>query len=185
MRTIIQRCKTAQVTVVTNTISKIQKGLMILVGIGKNDTAADAEFIANKILNLRLWEKDGKPWNASVMDMQYELLIVSQFTLYTVLKGNRPDFHSAMAPAEGKVAYNAFVDRIKRKYDASKIQEGEYGAYMEVQLVNDGPVTITLDSEVDTDLSRVKAKEQKASDRIKSKNNKVAATSNEVVGLKE
>jgi D-tyrosyl-tRNA(Tyr) deacylase len=129
--------------------------------------------MANKILNLRLWEKESKPWNASVMDMQYQLLIVSQFTLYTNLKGNRPDFHAAMPPAEGKITYNTFVDLLKRKYNASKIQEGEYGADMEVQLVNDGPITITIDSEVDTDLSRAKAKEQKAAERYKGKNNKV------------
>jgi D-tyrosyl-tRNA(Tyr) deacylase len=180
MRTIIQRVTSASVTIpiisttttttTTKCISQIRNGLLILIGIGRNDTKADAEYIANKIVNIRLWDTT-KPWNASVIDMQYEVLIVSQFTLYANLKGNRPDFHNAMAPEDGKVAYDAFVKLVKQKYNPDKVFEGEYGAMMQVGLVNDGPVTITLDSEVDTDLSRIKAKELKGLERFKNNNN--------------
>ena len=94
MRLIIQRVNHASVTVNEKVISKIGKGLCCLIGIVEEDTKEDAEYISRKILNLRLWDdENGKRWNKSVMDMKYDILLVSQFTLYAVLKGNKPDFH--------------------------------------------------------------------------------------------
>jgi D-aminoacyl-tRNA deacylase len=145
MRVIIQRVNSASVTVQEKVISKIGKGLLCLVGVGDDDTKEDSEFISRKILNLRLWEdKDGKRWNKSVMDMKYEVLLVSQFTLYSVLKGNKPDFHKAMKPELSQEFFETFVKEMKSKYDS--IQTGEFGAYMNVDLQNDGPITIVIDS---------------------------------------
>jgi D-aminoacyl-tRNA deacylase len=145
MRVIIQRVNSASVTVQEKVISKIGKGLLCLVGVGDDDTKEDSEFISRKILNLRLWEdKDGKRWNKSVMDMKYEVLLVSQFTLYSVLKGNKPDFHKAMKPELSQEFFDTFVKEMKAKYEP--IQTGEFGAYMNVDLQNDGPITIVIDS---------------------------------------
>jgi D-aminoacyl-tRNA deacylase len=145
MRVIIQRVNSASVTVQEKVISKIGKGLLCLVGVGDDDTKEDSEFISRKILNLRLWDdKDGKRWNKSVMDMKYEVLLVSQFTLYSVLKGNKPDFHKAMKPELSQEFFDTFVKEIKAKYEP--IQTGEFGAYMNVDLQNDGPITIVIDS---------------------------------------
>jgi D-aminoacyl-tRNA deacylase len=99
MRIIVQRVFEGWVKVQGTTISHIKEGILILVGLTPGDNKEVVEHMVSKSLNMRLWEKDGKPWNASVMDIQGEVLAVSQFTLYAVMKGNRPDFHCAM-PAE-------------------------------------------------------------------------------------
>lgn len=106
---------------------------------------------ANKLLNARFWPQDldaplGRAWAKCLKENDYEVLIVSQFTLYGIFKGNKPDFHHSMPPQEARVVYDNFVKKVKQLYKADKVQEGEFGAMMEVALVNDGPVTMHLDS---------------------------------------
>ncbi|XP_017119302.1 D-aminoacyl-tRNA deacylase isoform X2 [Drosophila elegans] len=99
-----------------------------------------------KILALRLFEEEGKRWQKSVKDLNLELLCVSQFTLYHRLKGNKPDFSAAMKGEEAQQLYNHFLDRLGQSYDSSKIKDGKFGAYMQVHIENDGPVTINLET---------------------------------------
>ncbi|WP_411027369.1 D-aminoacyl-tRNA deacylase, partial [Salmonella sp. s54925] len=108
MRAIIQRVKRASVTVDGEVVSCIKQGLCVLVGICNDDTRKDLEYIVNKVLKLRLFEEDGKRWKKSVMDLDYEVLCVSQFTLMSVLKGNKPDFHKAMDGELSKHFYEEF-----------------------------------------------------------------------------
>eukprot|EP01102_Stenamoeba_stenopodia_P001422 TRINITY_DN11234_c0_g1_i2.p1 TRINITY_DN11234_c0_g1~~TRINITY_DN11234_c0_g1_i2.p1 ORF type:complete len:216 (+),score=45.24 TRINITY_DN11234_c0_g1_i2:23-649(+) len=164
MRAIIQRVLNAAVVVDGVEVSSIGKGILVLVGITSTDTKADSSFIARKILSLRLWPSaDGKPWNTSVSDNKYEVLLVSQFTLYATLKGNKPDFHKAMEPEKAKSFYEAFVKEVKQNYKSNPnaVQDGVFGAMMQVKLVNDGPVTITLDSPALQSPSPVTKKEER------------------------
>lgn len=164
MKAIIQRVLSASVTVDGRQISAIGPGLLVLIGVGRDDTKADADYIARKLLNLKLWPalptattstdtgsesqvQSVKPWARSVTDCQHSILLVSQFTLHCELKGNRPDFHSAMAPATAKEFYLFFVQSMKALYHSDRVLDGEFGADMTVALVNDGPVTIPLDTE--------------------------------------
>lgn len=103
-------------------------------------------FRVRKILNLRLFEHEGKRWSKSVQDEQLEILCVSQFTLYHRLKGNKPDFHYAMQGVPAEELYNKFLDTLKSQYASDKIKDGKFGAYMQVHIVNDGPVTVELES---------------------------------------
>jgi D-tyrosyl-tRNA(Tyr) deacylase len=147
MRAVIQRVTTASVTVNDSVISLIGNGLCVLVGIHDNDTAEDMEWISSKILDLRLFEKEGKAWAGSAKELNLEVLCVSQFTLYAQInKGKKPDFHAAMKQDRSRDFYKAFLDMMKNKYDSTKIKDGEFGTYMKVDIQNDGPVTIILDS---------------------------------------
>ena len=114
----------------------------MLVGVTAGDNKEVAEHMANKALNMRLWEKDGKSWAASVMDLNGEVMAVSQFTLYGIMKGNKPDFHGAMDAEEAKNLYEYFVSVLKKKYVAERVQTGKFQHLMEVGSVNNGPVTI-------------------------------------------
>jgi len=117
------------------------------VGISRDDEEKDATFLANKLIKLRLFDsEDGKAWDKSVVDNQLEILLVSQFTLYGIMKGNKPDFHSAMKSHESEPFFNDFVSKVKSLYAEDKVKEGQFGADMAVSLVNDGPVTLQLDS---------------------------------------
>ncbi|KAF5358233.1 hypothetical protein D9756_001255 [Leucocoprinus leucothites] len=126
MRAIIQRVSSASVTVDNEVISKISKGLMVLVGIGTDDTDADIATITNKILNLRVFndsKNDDKMWKASVKDIDGEILCVSQFTLLAnTTKGNKPDFHRAMSTEPGKLMYSNFLEKLGQEYKPEKIQ---------------------------------------------------------------
>eukprot|EP01116_Phalansterium_solitarium_P007743 TRINITY_DN20614_c0_g1_i1.p1 TRINITY_DN20614_c0_g1~~TRINITY_DN20614_c0_g1_i1.p1 ORF type:complete len:153 (-),score=29.72 TRINITY_DN20614_c0_g1_i1:95-553(-) len=148
MRAILQRVLRGSVTVEGKVVSSIGRGLVVLVGIEQSDTEKDAEFIGRKILNARLWENEesGKAWDRSVVDRKFELLIVSQFTLHAVMKGNKPDFHLSMKADQSKAFYEKFLARVRSAYEPAKVQEGEFGAMMTVDLANDGPVSIWLDS---------------------------------------
>ncbi|KAN0027766.1 hypothetical protein ACTFIV_009590 [Dictyostelium citrinum] len=148
MKAIIQRVKSASVTVDGEVISEIKQGLMCLIGVGRDDNKEDVEYITRKILNLRLWKnEDGtKNWDRSVQQMDYEILFVSQFTLFAQLKGNKQSYHLAMAPELSKQFYLDFLENAKKSYKPEKIKDGRFGAMMDVQLINDGPVTIQLDS---------------------------------------
>ncbi|KAK0050754.1 D-tyrosyl-tRNA(Tyr) deacylase 1 [Biomphalaria pfeifferi] len=146
MKAVIQRVLSASVTVDNEIVGSIGKGLCVLVGISRHDTEKEMEYIVRKILNIRVFndEKD-KRWMKSVMDMGYEVLCVSQFTLESTLKGNKPDFRYAMSPELSQPFYNQFLQALKTQYKADKIQDGKFGAYMQVDIQNDGPVTIPLE----------------------------------------
>ncbi|KAI2806003.1 D-tyrosyl-tRNA(Tyr) deacylase [Blomia tropicalis] len=148
MKALIQRVKSASVIVDGNVISQIGQGLCVLIGISRDDTEKDSEWICNKILKLCLFDnpENGKRWSANVQTNQLEILCVSQFTLYTTLKGNKPDFHHAMEQSKSSEFYKRFLDRMRQQYQDDKIQDGQFGAMMEVNIVNDGPVTIQIES---------------------------------------
>ncbi|SCV68752.1 BQ2448_873 [Microbotryum intermedium] len=150
MKAVVQRCRSASVTVDGQVISSIQRGLMVLVGIGTNDTAHESQWLVSKLLNLRLFpegESDEWGWKKSVMDISGEILSVSQFTLMAnTKKGSKPDFHGAMAASQSKAMYDTFSADLRAKYQDDKIKDGRFGAMVDVQLINDGPATIILDS---------------------------------------
>lgn len=151
MRLVLQRVVRASVTVQGEVVGSIGMGLLALVGIAHRDGEAEAEWCCRRLLGTRLWEDDsGKAWSKSVSGSGLEVLLVSQFTLYGELKGNKPDFHHAMPPAKARAFWEAFVARMQKALP-DKVQQGRFGAQMSVELVNDGPVTLTLDSPPGTD----------------------------------
>ncbi|CAG0883704.1 unnamed protein product [Darwinula stevensoni] len=128
-------------------VSAIGRGLCVLVGIKRSDNQSDIEYMVRKVLNTRLFEDDnGKRWNVSVKEKRYEILCVSQFTLYGILKGNRLDFHNAMSGEDSQAFYEKFLAELRSQYDPDLVKDGRFGAYMQVDIVNDGPVTIELES---------------------------------------
>ncbi|XP_074272323.1 uncharacterized protein LOC141596144 [Silene latifolia] len=148
MRAVVQRVSSASVEVEGQIVSKIGPGYLVLVGILESDTDSDSDYICRKVLNMRLFpnETTGKSWDQSVMQRNYEVLLVSQFTLYGILKGNKPDFHVAMPPLSAKPFYESLVEKFRKSYKADMIKDGIFGAMMKVNLVNDGPVTMQLES---------------------------------------
>ncbi|PVF95832.1 hypothetical protein CPB86DRAFT_557454 [Serendipita vermifera] len=147
MRAIVQRVSSASVTVNSEVISGIKEGLMVLVGLGTDDTPEDIETIAQKILKLKTFpDEKGSHWRASVVDRGGEILCVSQFTLFAKIIKNKPDFHKAMPAETSRAMYGTFLERMGALYDPSKIKDGQFGAMMSVGLTNEGPVTFTLDS---------------------------------------
>eukprot|EP00761_Pharyngomonas_kirbyi_P014787 gb/GECH01014817.1/.p1 GENE.gb/GECH01014817.1/~~gb/GECH01014817.1/.p1 ORF type:complete len:155 (+),score=19.24 gb/GECH01014817.1/:1-465(+) len=148
MRAIVQRVSSSSVSVEGREVSKINRGITVLVGINRKDTTKDAEYISRKIVNMRLFANDdGKMWTKSCKDLNYEIMLVSQFTLYGIMKGNKPDFHESMGPKEANEMFRNVVDMVKKQHsDANLVKEGEFGAMMDVDIQNDGPVTIPLDS---------------------------------------
>lgn len=147
MRAVIQRVLSANASEDGKVISSIGKGLCVLIGISRNDTKSDIEYIVKKILNSKLFEdSSGKRWSKSVKDCEGEILCLSQVTLYNTFKGNKLDFHHAMAPEKGKEFYNNFLENIRAQYKPDLVKEGIFGAHLVITLQNDGPVTITVDS---------------------------------------
>ena len=147
MKAVIQRVSRAQVSVDEQVVGKIGRGYMILLGVAQGDTEEDLDKLLAKILKLRIFEDDNGKMNLSLMDVGGELLIISQFTLMANYRqGNRPDFLGAAAPAEGERLYELFVKKASEQ--VANVQKGVFGAHMAVELVNDGPVTICMDSEV-------------------------------------
>lgn len=146
MRTIIQRVKYARVTVNEKVTGKIGTGLLILAGFEENDTDEDFEWMACKIIQMRIFPDENGVMNISLQDAKGELLVVSQFTLHaSTKKGNRPSYIKASPPGKAKNQYEDFVKVLQNKY-ISPVQTGEFGADMKVELLNDGPVTIFMDS---------------------------------------
>ncbi|KAI5306229.1 D-tyrosyl-tRNA(Tyr) deacylase [Ascosphaera pollenicola] len=141
MKAILQRVKSASVTVDDKLVSSIGRGVLVLAGVGQHDTTKDADSLANKIVKLRLWPDGDAQWKKSVQDIQGEILCVSQFTLLaTTKKGNKPDFHAAAGPLPAKELYDYFVSRVMALSAAERVKEGVFQAMMDVALVNDGPV---------------------------------------------
>ncbi|XP_055539887.1 D-aminoacyl-tRNA deacylase [Wyeomyia smithii] len=147
MKAIIQRVTAAKVTVGEELISSIGKGLCVLVGISNEDNTNDVEWLAKKLLNIRLFEDaTGKRWSQSVLDQQLEILCISQFTLYNRMKGNKPDFSRAMQGPEAQSLYGVLLQRLGSQYRPDRVKNGRFGAMMQVHIQNDGPVTIELES---------------------------------------
>jgi D-tyrosyl-tRNA(Tyr) deacylase len=146
MRTVIQRVSQASVTVGSITTGAIEKGLLVLVGIEDADNDEDIKWLSSKIVNLRIFDDENKVPNISVKDIDGDILVVSQFTLHaSAKKGNRPSYMKASKAEIAIPLYEKFV--IQLSEDLSKIiHTGEFGADMKVQLINDGPVTIWIDS---------------------------------------
>lgn len=146
MRAVLQRVKYGSVKINGKMVGEINNGIVVLVGVKEDDSILDVEYIAEKIVNLRIFEDDEEKMNLSLLDLKYELLIVSQFTLYgDCRKGRRPSFIESAKPEFAKDLYNKLIDKCK-EYNVN-IQTGEFQENMEVNIVNDGPVTIILDSD--------------------------------------
>lgn len=145
MRAVVQRVSRSEVTVDGRTTGKISKGLLVLLGVTHGDTSKDVDYIVDKTINLRIFEDENDKMNLSLKDIGGEMLAVSQFTLYgDCRKGRRPSFTNAAAPEEADKLYQEFVKKVSEQ--GINTETGEFGAHMMVDLVNDGPVTILLES---------------------------------------
>jgi len=145
MKALIQRVKMAEVQIKGKIYSKINKGLLIFLGIENGDTEKDIEYLVRKVPHLRIFEDSQEKMNLSTLDIKGEILVVSQFTLSAdCRRGNRPSFDSAEEPAKAKDIYMRFIEGLRES--GLKIETGDFGAYMQVHLINDGPVTIMIDS---------------------------------------
>ena len=144
MKLLVQRVKSASVKVEGKIVGKIDKGLLVLLGVTHTDTKKEAEFLSNKLCNLRIFEDENKKMNLNVKDVHGKLLIVSQFTLYANCeKGNRPSFENAGKPDMANQLYECFCEQCREKN--IEVQTGIFGAKMQVELINDGPVTVMLE----------------------------------------
>ena len=144
MKLVIQRVANAQVEVDEKIVGKINKGYLVLFGVKEGDTIEQADALADKLCKLRIFEDENEKMNLSINDIDGELLIVSQFTLYANCeKGNRPSFVEEMEPKKANEIYEYFVEKCKEK--VRKVEKGVFGAHMKVSLLNDGPVTIVLE----------------------------------------
>lgn len=142
----VQRVSRCRVTVNGSSIGEIGPGMLVLLGVGKADNQEAADYLAEKILGLRIFEDDAGKMNLSVQDKRGQVMVVSQFTLYgDVRRGKRPSFDAAARPEEARRLYEYFVEKIRAA--GLRCETGEFQAMMEVELVNEGPVTILLDSE--------------------------------------
>lgn len=146
MKAVIQRVSQSSVTIEGEIVASIHKGLLILVGIEEVDTKEDIEWLSSKIVNLRIFGDENEVMNLSVKDINGEIIIVSQFTLHaSTKKGNRPSYIKAAKPDIAIPLYNQFIQQVEKDL-AKKVQTGQFGADMKVSLLNDGPVTILIDT---------------------------------------
>ena len=145
MIVVIQRCSRGQVTISDKVVGEISHGLVIFLGVQKNDTENDAEFLVNKICGLRIFNDENDKMNLSIKDVNGSALVISQFTLCgDTKKGRRPSFIKAATPDDGNRLYEYFMSEMKKS--GVPIESGEFGAMMDVELVNNGPVTFVLNS---------------------------------------
>ncbi|MBI5274608.1 MAG: D-tyrosyl-tRNA(Tyr) deacylase [Chlamydiales bacterium] len=145
MKAIIQCVSSASVSVGGNVVSSINKGMLVLLGIHLLDAPEKIDSFVTKLLELRFFPDDQDKMNLSIQDIQGEILVVSQFTLYAdCSKGRRPSFTQAMGGAQALIIYETLVQTLKNKYEANKIKTGVFGANMQVSLVNEGPVTLEV-----------------------------------------
>ena len=146
MKLVIQRVTHASVTVDNNVIGKIGKGYMVLIGVSDTDTKEIADKMLDKMIKLRIFEDENGKTNLSLADVGGELLLISQFTLYAnCKKGNRPSFIEAGSPDHANALYEYIIEKCKERVDV--VEQGEFGAEMKVELLNDGPFTLMLDSQ--------------------------------------
>ena len=146
MRAILQRVRQAEVRVEGETTGRIDNGLLVFLGVGEGDDDSDMEYLIDKIVHLRIFADDDGKMNRSLLDVNGQMLIVSQFTLYAdTSRGRRPSFVKAMDPGPAEEMYEQFVERVADL--GVEVETGVFGKMMDVELINDGPVTITLDSE--------------------------------------
>lgn len=146
MRVVIQKVLEAAVTIENKIVANIDRGLLVFVGIEDSDTNEDINWLTSKIINLRIFEDENHVMNFSVKDVSGDIVVVSQFTLHALTKkGNRPSYIKAAKPEVAIPIYELFVDKMEIEL-GRKIQTGQFGADMKVSLINDGPVTITIDT---------------------------------------
>jgi D-tyrosyl-tRNA(Tyr) deacylase len=147
MRALLQRVSRGSVMINGKIYSQIGKGIVILLGVKNGDTEEDAKYLANKCANLRIFDDENKRMNLSVKDVNGEALVVSQFTLYGDARhGNRPDFTQASKAEEAEILYNKFVEYLKQAIGEDKVKTGVFKAMMTVEIINDGPVTLLVES---------------------------------------
>lgn len=145
MRAVLQRVKNAKVSINKQCVAQIEEGIVLLLGINKGDSEEDFKYILEKSLKLRIFEDSSNKMNCSLLDFKHSMLIVPNFTIYAdARKGTRPSFSTGLTVTEAEEIYNKFIDYAKNTYD--KIETGVFKADMQVELTNDGPVTIILDS---------------------------------------
>ena len=144
MKLVVQRVTSASVEVEGKIVGEIEDGLMVLVGFGENDTTKEADYLARRLAKLRILHDENGRMNRSVMDIGGKLLLVPQFTLYAHTKKNRPSFHKALAPDNATELFDYFTEKCSEFVD---VETGEFGAFMKVSLLNNGPVTILLEKE--------------------------------------
>ena len=145
MRVVVQRVDKTSVSVAGQVVSSIGKGILVFLGIEKGDGLKDADYLLEKVINLRIFEDSGGKMNLSLLDISGEMLVVSQFTLLgDCRKGRRPSFINAEDPIEAKLLYEYFINQGQDKME--RVSSGEFQAMMKIEIVNDGPVTILLDS---------------------------------------
>ena len=145
MKLVVQRVKKSNLKIKNKLYSSINTGMVILIGISKNDNYEMAKELANKIIKLRIFNDDKGKMNKNIMEIKGEVLVISQFTLYAdTNKGNRPSFINAAKPESAISLYNQFIDELQ-KLISSKVRTGKFGADMMIELINDGPVTIILE----------------------------------------
>jgi len=148
MRAVIQRCLSANVEVEGKVIGDIQKGFVVFLGVGKNDTDQDLQYMVRKISGLRIFEDENQKMNKSISQVEGEMLVISNFTLYgNTSHGFRPDFFDSMMPQRAEEYVNKFIEECKKTNCFKKINTGKFGADMKVNVINDGPVTIIMESE--------------------------------------
>ncbi|AFC24550.1 D-aminoacyl-tRNA deacylase [Saprospira grandis] len=146
MRLVIQRVKTARVDVAGKTVGQIDQGLFVLLGIHQEDSSKDVDWLIQKLVKIRIFNDEQGKMNYSIRDVQGQLLVVSQFTLYAACKkGNRPSYTRAARPEQAIPLYEEFIAKAEAELD-QKVASGQFGADMQIELNNDGPVTIILDS---------------------------------------
>ncbi|MBO6123386.1 MAG: D-tyrosyl-tRNA(Tyr) deacylase [Methanobrevibacter sp.] len=144
MKLVVQRVTSASVEVDGNIVGEIDEGLMVLVGFGQSDTTKEADYLAGKLAKLRIFEDENGRMNKSVKDIGGQVLLVPQFTLYAHTKKNRPSFHKALSPDKATELFDYFTDKCS---ELIPVETGEFGAFMKVSLLNNGPVTILLEKE--------------------------------------
>lgn len=148
MKAVIQRCLNAEVVVDNKTVGKIEKGFVVFLGIAENDTEQDLDYLVRKISGLRIFEDENAKMNKSIKDVNGEMLVISNFTLQAKTShGFRPDFFHAMMPQRAEQFVNKFIENCNNTGCFKKINSGIFGADMKVSVVNDGPVTIIIDTE--------------------------------------
>jgi D-tyrosyl-tRNA(Tyr) deacylase len=145
MLAVIQRVKSSSVTVNNDIVGATTNGLLVLLGVANDDTSQDADYLADKVTNLRIFEDENRKMNRSLLDVEGEMMVVSQFTLLgDCKKGRRPSFILAAGPERANQLYERFIDQVRQK-DVT-VATGQFGATMEVALINDGPVTLIIES---------------------------------------